>query len=43
MDKLVKDALAKFGTVDILINAMGLNIKREALEYPMEDWDLIFR
>jgi len=42
MDRLVKEVLAKFGTVDILINAMGLNIKREALEYPMEDWDMIF-
>ena len=39
---LVEKVLAKFGTVDILVNAMGLNIKREALEYPMEDWDLIF-
>jgi NAD(P)-dependent dehydrogenase (short-subunit alcohol dehydrogenase family) len=39
---LVEKVLAKFGTVDILVNAMGLNIKREAVEYPMEDWDLIF-
>jgi len=42
MVKLVEDVVAKFGTVDILINAMGLNIKREALDYPMEDWDTIF-
>ena len=42
MDRLVKEVLAQFGTVDILINAMGLNIKRGALEYPMEDWDMIF-
>ena len=40
--KLVEDVVTKFGTVDILVNAMGLNIKRDALEYPMEDWDLIF-
>jgi len=39
---LVEKVLAKYGTVDILVNAMGLNIKREAVEYPMEDWDLIF-
>lgn len=32
----------KYGRVDILINAMGMNIKRPALEYPMEDWDKIF-
>ena len=42
MAKLVEDVMAKFGTVDILVNAMGLNIKRDALEYPMEDWDKIF-
>jgi NAD(P)-dependent dehydrogenase (short-subunit alcohol dehydrogenase family) len=40
--KLVEDVLSRFGTVDILINAMGLNIKRDALDYPMEDWDRIF-
>ncbi len=27
--KLVEDVLAKCGTVDILVNAMGLNIKRD--------------
>jgi len=42
MTSLVEGVLATFGTVDILVNAMGLNIKREALEYPMEDWDTIF-
>ena len=42
MAKLVGDAVAKFGRVDILVNAMGLNIKRDALDYPMEDWDRIF-
>ena len=39
---LVEKVLAELGTVDILVNAMGLNIKREAVEYPMEDWDVIF-
>ena len=39
---LVEKVLAELGTVDILVNAMGLNIKREAAEYPMEDWDVIF-
>jgi NAD(P)-dependent dehydrogenase (short-subunit alcohol dehydrogenase family) len=42
MTSLVEGVLATFGTVDILVNAMGLNIKREALEYPMEEWDTIF-
>jgi len=39
---LVEAVLAKFQTIDILINAMGLNIKRDAFEYPMEDWEGIF-
>lgn len=42
MAVLLKDAVARFGTIDILVNAFGLNMKRPALEYPMEDWDKIF-
>jgi gluconate 5-dehydrogenase len=42
MVRLVKEVLSGFGSADILINAMGLNIKRDALEYPMEDWERIF-
>lgn len=40
--KLVETVVGQFGTIDILVNAMGLNIKRDAFEYPMEDWDRIF-
>ena len=36
--KLVTDVVAKCGTIDILVNAMGWNIKRDAFDYPMEDW-----
>ena len=42
MAKLVSDSVSKLGKIDILVNAMGLNIKRDALEYPMEDWEKIF-
>ena len=42
MAKLAGDVVAKSGRVDILVNAMGLNIKRDALDYPIEDWDRIF-
>ncbi len=42
MESLVKEVVKRFGTVDILVNAMGVNIKRDALEYPMEDWERIF-
>jgi NAD(P)-dependent dehydrogenase (short-subunit alcohol dehydrogenase family) len=40
--KLVETVVDRFHTIDILVNAMGLNIKREAFDYPMEDWDRIF-
>lgn len=40
--KLVEQVLAKFGTVDILVNAQGRNIKKPAAEFPVEDWDLMF-
>lgn len=42
MELLVKDVVARFGTIDILVNAFGLNLKRQALEYPMADWDRMF-
>jgi NAD(P)-dependent dehydrogenase (short-subunit alcohol dehydrogenase family) len=42
MAGLVKDVLARFGAIDILVNAFGLNMKRPALEYPMDDWEKIF-
>lgn len=35
---MVNDTVANFGTIDILVNAMGLNLKRDAFEYPMDDW-----
>ena len=35
---LVKKVVAKLGTIDILVNAMGMNIKRDSFEYPIEDW-----
>jgi len=42
VSKLVDEVTSRYGTIDILVNAMGLNIKRDAFEYPMEDWDTIF-
>jgi NAD(P)-dependent dehydrogenase (short-subunit alcohol dehydrogenase family) len=42
MQRLVSTIMAKLGAVDILVNAMGLNVKRNALEYPMDEWDRLF-
>jgi NAD(P)-dependent dehydrogenase (short-subunit alcohol dehydrogenase family) len=35
---MVKQVVDKFGTIDILVNAFGMNIKRDAFEFPMDDW-----
>jgi gluconate 5-dehydrogenase len=32
----------KFGTVDILVNAHGVNVKKPATEFPVSEWDFIF-
>lgn len=40
--KLIDTVVEKYGKLDILVNAMGMNIKRDAMEYPMEDWDKLF-
>lgn len=42
MAGLVDQVVKKYGRIDILVNAMGMNIKRDAFEYPMEDWDKLF-
>ena len=39
---LLNQVVAKFSTVDILVNTHGMNIKRAALEYPAEEWDRLF-
>jgi gluconate 5-dehydrogenase len=40
--QLVKQVLSKFGTVDILVNSQGANLKRAAVDFPVDDWDLMF-
>lgn len=42
VSQLSKDIIAKFGTVDILVNAQGVNFKFNATEFPPEKWDLLF-
>ena len=39
VQKLVDDAAAEFGRVDILVNALGYNFKAHATEFPMDEWD----
>jgi len=40
--RLAEQVLAKFKTVDILVNSQGLNIKRDAVGFPTGDWDQMF-
>ncbi len=42
MNLLIEKVVDRFGKLDILVNAMGVNIKRDAFEYPVKDWDKIF-
>lgn len=42
MQNLVDSVVKKYGRIDILVNAMGMNIKHEAFEYAMDDWDKLF-
>lgn len=39
---LVDKVVDRFGTVDILVNTHGMNIKKPVLEFPVEDWDRLF-
>jgi gluconate 5-dehydrogenase len=42
MQAVVDAVVAKFGTIDICVNAFGLNMKSPALEFPMDNWDKMF-
>lgn len=39
---LVKQVLDNLGTVDILVNAHGYNVKAPALDFPMDEWQKLF-
>ena len=40
--QLVERVVSRFETVDILVNSQGVNLKRPAAEFPVDDWDLMF-
>ena len=42
INNLIDTVVEKYGRVDILVNAMGMNIKHDAFEYAMDDWDKLF-
>ncbi len=40
--QLAEQVMSKFGTVDILVNSQGVNLKKPATEFPVADWDFMF-
>lgn len=42
MQNLIDVVVKKYGRIDILVNAMGMNIKHDAFDFSMEDWDKLF-
>lgn len=40
--ELVENVVSDMGRVDILVNSQGLNLKHNALDFNMEDWDKVF-
>jgi NAD(P)-dependent dehydrogenase (short-subunit alcohol dehydrogenase family) len=34
--------VSTFGTVDILVNSQGVNVKKNGTEFPVADWDFMF-
>jgi len=34
--------ISTFGTVDILVNSQGVNVKKNGTEFPVSDWDFMF-
>lgn len=43
MQAVVDAIVEKYGTIDICVNAFGINMKSPALEFPMDKWDTMFK
>ena len=39
--RMVEEAVSRFGRLDVAVNAAGINIRRPALDYTEQDWDAI--
>ena len=40
--ELVDNVVARFGTVDVLVNTHGIITKKPVLEFPVDEWDRLF-
>lgn len=43
VQELVAKAVADLGRIHVLVNAQGFNVKAPATEFPLADWDMLFR
>ncbi len=41
IEKMVVDAIAHFGKIDVLVNNAGCNVRKPALEVSWDDWNLV--
>lgn len=41
IQRMVKEVIARFGRIDILVNSAGVNVRKPAIEYSEEEWDLM--
>jgi gluconate 5-dehydrogenase len=41
--RLVEQVINRFGTMDILVNAQGINIKKPATSFPLDEWDMMYQ
>lgn len=42
VENLLKTAVEKMGTIDILVNSQGYNKRYPGTEFPVEEWDALF-
>ncbi len=42
VSQLKDQVVAKYGTVDILVNSQGFNAKSPATDFPTQDWNMLF-
>lgn len=42
VERLIQGIVREMEGLHILVNAQGVNIKRDAFEFPMEDWERLF-
>jgi len=40
--QLVNNVVSEMGSVDILVNSQGYNLKHAAVDFPMDEWDALF-